>query len=103
MSIANPADCEVHLVIRFFNAKNICPAAIHHQLVEVYWEGVMNEGNVCKWCCLFTGGRADVHNKVHSGCLSVITEDMKDRVDAHVCENRSFTIDELHEVFPYVS
>jgi hypothetical protein len=28
---------------------------------------------------------------------------LKDRVDAHVCENRRFTIDELHKVFPYVS
>jgi hypothetical protein len=31
---------------------------------------------------------------------SAITEDLKDRVDAHIRENRRFTIDELHEVFP---
>jgi hypothetical protein len=30
-------------VIQFFNAKNICSAEIHHKLVEVYGEGVMNE------------------------------------------------------------
>jgi hypothetical protein len=34
---------------------------------------------------------------------SLITEDLKDRVDGHVRENRRFTIDKLHEVFPYVS
>jgi oligoribonuclease (3'-5' exoribonuclease) len=28
---------------------------------------------------------------------------LKDRIDAHVCENRLFSIDERHEVFPYVS
>jgi hypothetical protein len=53
MSITNPADCYVPSVIRLYNAKNIRPAEIHRQLVEVYGEGVMNEGNVRKWCRLF--------------------------------------------------
>jgi hypothetical protein len=44
-----------------------------------------------------------VHNEVQSGRPPVITEDLKDKVDAHVRENRRFTTDELHEVFPYVS
>jgi hypothetical protein len=103
MSITNPADCEAHSVIRFLNTKNILPAEIYQQLVEVYGEGVMKEANGCKSCRLFNGGRTDVHNKARSGCPSVITEDLKDRVDAHVCENRRFTIDKFHEVFPYVS
>jgi hypothetical protein len=68
--------------------KNIRPAEINHQLVEMYGEGVMNEGNMHKWCCLFNKGRTDLHNEARSGCLSFITEDLKDRVDAHVCENR---------------
>jgi hypothetical protein len=84
------------------NAKSFRPAKIHCQLVEVYGEGVMNKGNVHKWCHLFNGGRTDVHNEMQSGYLSVITKDLKDGVDAHVCENWQFTIDELHEVFPYV-
>jgi hypothetical protein len=29
-------------------------------------------------------------------------EDLKDRVNDQVCENRRFTTDDLHEVFPYV-
>jgi hypothetical protein len=33
---------------------------------------------------------------------SVITMDLKDRVDANVHENRQFTLDELQEVFKYV-
>jgi histone-lysine N-methyltransferase SETMAR len=103
MSITNPTDYEVLLVFRFLSTKNIRPTKIRCQLVEVYGEGVMNKGNVCKWCCLFNGGRADVHNEAQSGRLSVITEDLKGRVDAHVCESGRFTIDELHEVFPYVS
>jgi hypothetical protein len=53
------------------------------------------EGNVCKWCHFFNGGRTDVHKEAQSGRSSVITEDLKDRVDVHVRENRQFTIDEL--------
>jgi hypothetical protein len=37
-----------------------------------------------------------VHNEARSGRPSVITEDMKDRVDADVCKNGQFTADELH-------
>jgi hypothetical protein len=68
MSNAIPTDCEVHSVIGFFNMKNMCLAKIYHQFVEVYGEGVMNEGNVRKWCCLFNGGRTDVYNEARSEC-----------------------------------
>jgi hypothetical protein len=37
---------------------------------------------------------------VQSGSPSVITDDLKDKVDAHVHENRLFSTDELHGVFP---
>jgi hypothetical protein len=103
MSITNPADCEVHSLIRFLNAKNICPDKIHRQLAKVYGEGVMNERNVCKWCHLFNEERTDAHNEAQSRHLSGITEDLKDGVDNHVHENRHLTIDELNEIFPYVS
>jgi hypothetical protein len=48
-NIENPATCEVLSMIRFLNARNIRPAEIHRQIVEVYGKGVMNEGNVRKW------------------------------------------------------
>jgi hypothetical protein len=64
MSTTNPADYEVCLAIQFLNMKSIHPAEIHHQLNKVYGEGVMNEGNVCKWCCSFNEGRTDVLNEV---------------------------------------
>jgi hypothetical protein len=38
-----------------------------------------------------------------SGRPPISTEDFKDRVDAHICENKRFTVDELHQVFPFVS
>jgi hypothetical protein len=43
------------------------------------------------------GKRTDVHSEAQS----FITEDLKHRADDHVHENRRFTIDELHEVYPY--
>ena len=36
-----------------FNGKNIHPAEIHRQIVEVYCEGATNEGAMRKWCRLF--------------------------------------------------
>jgi hypothetical protein len=62
----------------------------------------MNEGNVHKGCNSLNGGRIEVHNEGRSGCLSAITEDLKDGDDVHVRENRQFTIDKLQEVFPNV-
>jgi hypothetical protein len=35
--------------------------------------------------------------------LSVTARDLKDRVDAHIHENRRFVISQLHKVFSYVS
>ena len=32
----SPANCEVHSIIRFLNAKGECPAKIHKQIVTVY-------------------------------------------------------------------
>jgi hypothetical protein len=49
----------------------INPAKMHWQFIEVYGEGVMNEGNVFKWCHLFNGGKIDVHNEARSECPSV--------------------------------
>jgi hypothetical protein len=39
--IKTPATCEAQLVVRFVNAKNICPAEIHRQNVEVCGEGAV--------------------------------------------------------------
>jgi hypothetical protein len=36
-------------MMQFLDAKNVCPAEVHRQVVEVYDEGARNEGNVRKW------------------------------------------------------
>jgi hypothetical protein len=42
VSIQNPAKCEVCVVIRFLRVKGETAPEIHHQLVSVYGDDVMN-------------------------------------------------------------
>jgi biotin carboxyl carrier protein len=42
--IENPATCEVQSVIEFLKAKNVLPAEIQGQIVEVCGEGSMTKG-----------------------------------------------------------
>jgi hypothetical protein len=86
-NIENPATCEVRLVIRFLNAKNVCLTEIHRQIVEVYGEGTMNEGSMRKWCQLFNEGRTNVHDEEQSGRLSLFTDDLKSGIGAKIQEN----------------
>ena len=50
--ISTRADCEVRGVIRFLQAENVRPCEIHHRLVAVYGEHVMNAASIRKWCTL---------------------------------------------------
>ncbi|GBN48854.1 hypothetical protein AVEN_178306-1 [Araneus ventricosus] len=68
-TIADPADCEARSVIRFLNAKEVKPAEIHRQLVEVYAQNVMTDGMVRKWVRKFNDGRTNVHDKHGVGDL----------------------------------
>ncbi|GBO26826.1 hypothetical protein AVEN_13180-1 [Araneus ventricosus] len=74
-SIENPADCEIQFVVRFLNAKDVKAAEIHRQI---------SEGN-------------------RSGRPSVITEDLVQKVDGKLLENRRFTISSLSNGCPQVS
>jgi hypothetical protein len=56
----------------FLNMKNSPLAKIRQQPVTMYGEGVMNKGNVHKWCQLFNE-RADVYNEEQFGFLSPFT------------------------------
>jgi hypothetical protein len=84
----DPATCEVQTVIGLLNTKNVHLAEIHRQIVEVYGKNAMNEGNVRKWCWLFKEGRTNVHDKEQSGKPSVVTDNLKEKVNAKFQENR---------------
>jgi hypothetical protein len=43
MIFPNPAFCEIISVIKFLDAKNICPAEIYLQVFEVYGEKSMSD------------------------------------------------------------
>jgi hypothetical protein len=60
----------------------------------VYGEGVMNESYMRKWCQIFNKGRTNVHNEEQSRRLSLVTEDLKNRIDQHIKTNSHFILDE---------
>lgn len=101
--INNAASCEVRSVIRFLNARGYNAAEIHRQLCETYGPTAMSEGKVRQWCREFREGRSNVHDEERSGRPSVRTDDLAERVNAKVRENRRFTISDLSIEFPEVS
>ncbi|KAJ4449394.1 hypothetical protein ANN_00793 [Periplaneta americana] len=101
--IDNPADCEVRSVIRFLNARHLKPAEIYRQLKEVYGDTVMNERNVRKWCEMFNNGRTNVHDETRPRRPSLITEDLKTKVNDRILQDRRTSLDELHIAFPVIS
>ncbi|KAJ4446487.1 hypothetical protein ANN_13183 [Periplaneta americana] len=101
--IDNPADCEVRSVIRFLNARHLKPAEIYRQLKEVYGDTVMNERNVKKWCEMFSNGRTNVHVETRPGRPSLITEDLKTKVNDRILQDMRTSLDELHIAFPDIS
>ncbi|GBN96570.1 hypothetical protein AVEN_208380-1 [Araneus ventricosus] len=102
-TISDPADCEVRSVIRFLNAKNVKPAEIHRQLVEIYGENVMTDGMFRKWVRQFNDGRTNVHDEARSGRPSVVNDGLVAKVNEKFRENSRFTIRMLCDEFPQIS
>jgi hypothetical protein len=100
--IQSPAKCEVHSVIQFLNTKGECPTEIHKQIVAVYGN-VMNRQNVIKWCHEFSKGRTDIHDEQRSGRLSLISDDLLQKIEGEIYANQCRTIRELHHVIPKLS
>ncbi|GBL74986.1 hypothetical protein AVEN_243789-1 [Araneus ventricosus] len=102
-TIADPTDCEVCSVIRFLNAKNVKPAEIHRQLVEIYGSNAMTDGMVRKWVRQFNDVRTNVHDEAQSERPSVVNDGLVAKVNEKICENRQFTIRMLCDEFPQIS
>ncbi|GFX54399.1 histone-lysine N-methyltransferase SETMAR [Trichonephila clavipes] len=103
LPIENPADCEVRAVIRFLCDQGIKSVDIHHQISKVFGENIMSDGMVRKWVRAFKDGRTNIHDEEGSGRPSVITDELIQKVDCKVKENRRFTISSLAEKFPAIS
>ena len=101
--IENYADSEIRSVIRFLTAKNTKPIDIHRQISEVYGENAMGESMVRKWVRMFKEGRENVHDEPRSGRPSLVSDDLINKVDIKVKEDRRFTLSSLSSNFPEIS
>ncbi|GFU79334.1 HTH_48 domain-containing protein [Trichonephila clavipes] len=101
--IENPADCKVRAVIRFLYAQGFKSVDIHHQISDVYGENIMSDGMMRKWVRTFKDGPTNIHDEERIGRPSVITDELIQKVDCKVKENRRFVISSLAERFPAVS
>ncbi|KAG8222552.1 hypothetical protein J437_LFUL016753 [Ladona fulva] len=72
-------------------------------LFSVYGKGVMSESMVRRWVCEFKVGRHSLEDKSGRGRPSLVIDELVVKVDNAVCEDRCFTMDELHECFSEVS
>jgi hypothetical protein len=55
-----------------------------------------------KWCWLFEGGRINVHDGEHSGrAPSLVTDDLKEKVNVKFLEGRRFRVSPAQERFGY--
>ncbi|CAL1291258.1 unnamed protein product [Larinioides sclopetarius] len=86
--IESPADSEVRAVIRFLNTKGFKAADIHRRINDVYGENIMSAGMVQKWVRVFKDSRTNIHDEERRWRSSVITDDLIQKVDSKVKENR---------------
>lgn len=63
----------------------------NRQIVEVYCEGAVIGRNVQKWCHLLEKAGLTVPDE-RSEHLSLVMDDLKEKVNAKILENRRFTI-----------
>jgi len=102
-TIEGAADCEIWSVIRFWNARNVLPSEIHHQICKVYGDNAMSDSMVGKWVRMFNEGRENVHDEVRSGRPSLVNDDLVCKVNERVRDNRRFTVSDLSLHFPQIS
>jgi histone-lysine N-methyltransferase SETMAR len=95
--------CEIRAVIRFLTLQNNTASSIHRKLVEVYGSHVMSRQHVTKWVRLFKEGRTDIHDEARSGRPSGISDELVQKIEEQLRNDRRVTLDDLHEEFPDIS
>ena len=79
MSNQSPAKCEICGIIRYIVWKGKTPD-------EVYNE-------VFKWCSEFKNGRTSVHDDQRSGRPSIVTEEIVEKIENVLRNDRRLTVD----------
>jgi hypothetical protein len=64
----------------YLNAKNIRPAEISRQIVEVNGYSAINEVGWRKCCLLLKEGRTKLHDEAPSGRPSLVVDDLKENI-----------------------
>ncbi|KAG5315601.1 SETMR methyltransferase, partial [Pseudoatta argentina] len=63
----------------------------------------MNRTSVFKWCREFKNGRTSVHDDQRSGRPSILTDDIVEKIENALRDDRRLTMDELSAMFPQIS
>ncbi|KAG5320383.1 GVQW3 protein, partial [Pseudoatta argentina] len=63
----------------------------------------MNRTSVFKWCREFKNGRTSVHDDQRSGRPSILTDDIVEKIENALRDDRRLTVNELSAMFPQIS
>ena len=102
-TIPVPPRVVVRGVIQFLNARSFNSAQVHEQLVSVYGQSVMSESMVRRWVREFKAGRHSLEDKEGRGRPSLVTDDMMEKIENAILEDRHLTINKLLTMFPEIS
>jgi len=102
-TIEGATNSEIQYVICFFNAGNVLPSEIHHQICQVYGDNAMSDGMFRRCVRMFNEGQKNVHNEARSGRPALVNDDLVCKVNKRVRDNRRFTISDLPLHFPQIS
>ncbi|KAG5313020.1 SETMR methyltransferase, partial [Pseudoatta argentina] len=103
MSIQSPAKCEIRSVIRYLVWKEKTPVEVYNEVKTAYGDKGMNRTSVFKWCREFKNGRTSVHDDQRSGRPSILTDDIVEKIENALRDDRRLTVDELSAMFPQIS
>ncbi|KAG5328400.1 GVQW3 protein, partial [Acromyrmex charruanus] len=103
MSIQSPAKCEIRSVIRYLVWKGKTPVEVYNEVKTAYGDKGMNRTSVFKWCREFKNGRTSVHDDQRSGRPSILTDDIVEKIENALRDDRRLTVDELSAMFPQIS
>ncbi|KYN16305.1 PREDICTED: putative uncharacterized protein FLJ37770 [Trachymyrmex cornetzi] len=103
MLIQSPAKCEIRGVIRYLVWKGKTPVEVYNEVKTAYGDKAMNRTSVFKWCREFKNGRTSVHDDQRSGRPSILTDDIVEKIENALRDDRRLTVDELSAMFPQIS
>ncbi|KAG5320181.1 SETMR methyltransferase, partial [Pseudoatta argentina] len=103
MSIQSSAKCEIRSVIRYLVWKGKTPVEVYNEVKTAYGDKGMNRTSVFKWCREFKNGRTSVHDDQRSGRPSILTDDIVEKIENALRDDRRLTVDELSAMFPQIS